>query len=335
MALRFSTFEEIKKRVEFDSTCHIAPETLDQLIGPYGFPKEEPEQPCQVWKVKRAKRCDEDHRKGWVGRNKDGKEVLIGSTCASKEFHADEKFQRELSRVSAQLEFLDLSRRYAEHRERADLPDKLDDARARLRRVENAISNVNTILTDRTLRLLESMTKTGNTTVMIQTRRVVIEKVDGKDQERIFYDPHPLGSMQGVRFFGPQDHAAIRQGLEAFGAALRELRDYEKPRPIRIKSTLKALDKFTNIVDRLTRLEGVITDFLQEPNLRLLCFTSSDKGTREAIAQLYYIVKDDGAAALGKDTYHRNSCVGECARLITEMDDEIIRSIAKQGFRVS
>lgn len=335
MALRFSTFEEIKKRVEFDPTCHIAPDTLDQLVGSYGFPTEEPEQPCQVWKAKRARRCDEDHRKGWLGRNKDGKEALIGSTCASKEFHADENFQRELSRITAQLEFLDMSRRYTEYRERADLPDRLNNARARLRRVDKTISNVNTILTDRTQRLLESMVKTGNTTVLIQTRRVVIEKVDGKDKERVFYDPHPLGSIQGVTFFGRQDHASIHRDLEAFGSALRELRDYDKPRPMKIKGTLKALDKFTSIVDSLTRLEGVIVDFLQEPNLRLLCFTSDDKGTREAIAQIYYIVKEDGAAELGKNTYHRNSCGGECARLVTAMDEEIFRSIAKQGYRVS
>lgn len=335
MALRFSTFEEIKKREDFDATCHVAPETLDQLIGPYNCPKEEPEEPCQVWKAKRAKRCDEHHRKGWLGRNKDGKEVLIGGNCASQEFHADEKFQEEVNRISAELEFLDLSRRYAEHRERPDLPYKLGDARTRLRRVEKAISNVNTILTDRTLRFLESMAKTGNTTVMIQTRRVVIEKVDGKDKERIFYDPHPLGSMRGVRFFGSPDYASILQGLDALEAALRELRDYEKPRPTKIKSTLKALEKFTDITDSLTRLEDVIADFLQEPNLRLLCFTSDEKGTREAIAQLYHIVKEDGAAELGEVSYHRSSCAGECARILARMDDEIIRSIAKQGFRVS
>lgn len=334
MAIRFSSFEEIKKRADFDSASHISPETLDRLIGAYAFPKEEPEQPCQVWKGARAKRCEEDHRKGWVGRNKDGKEALIGSTCASKDFHADERFKRERSRVNTELEFLDQSRRYAEYREQDDLLDKLNDARGRLRRVEQAISNVNSLLTDRTLRLLESMAKTGDTTVMIHTRRVVIEKIDGKDRERVFYDPHPLGNLVGVRFFGRQSQAEVRRGLEAVGAALRELSDHETPRPVKIKNTLKALDNFSHFVDMLTRLEEVITDFLREANLRLLCFTSEEKGAREAIAQLYYIVKDDGAAALGNDRYHRNSCGGECARLLTEMDEEIIRSIAKQGFRI-
>lgn len=334
MALRFASFEEIKRRVDFDPACHITPETLDQLIGPYAFPKEEPEQPCQVWKPARARRCDEDHRKGWVGKNKDGREALIGSTCAAKDFHADERFHRERKRVNDELEFIDLSHRYAEYREQEGLSDKLNDARARLRRVEQAISNVNSLLTDRTLRLLESMAKTGNTTVTIQPRRVVTEKVDGKDRERVLYDKYPLGELQGVGLFGPQHQATIRQGLEACGAALRELRDHETPRRVKIKSTLKALDNFKNLIDALARLEGVISNFLQDSNLRLLCFTSSEKGTREAIAQLFYIVRDDGAAELGNHRYHRDSCGGECARLLAEMDEEIIRSIAKQGFRI-
>jgi hypothetical protein len=336
MAIRFSTYDEIKNRVAFDPGCHISPESLDELIGPYMFLKDEPERPCQVWKKRKAKRCESDHRNGWVGRNKDGKEALIGKDCARDEFHADVRFHRERTRLNAELEFDDLCLRYEEYRSHGGLVDKLEDARMRLRRCQKAQMNVARLLTDRLMWTLDGM-RTGNTDVVIETKRTVIEKEAGKpDKILVLWDPQRLGRLQGTMFLLQQDAAEVSRGLESVGQALRELNDYRKPRGVKIKSTLKALDRFRNHLDLLIRLETATDEFLQESNIKLLCYLSSieDAAAREGVGQLLLIIRDEGVDSLKTAGWHRDSCGGECKRLVQTMDDEIRRTLAREGFRI-
>jgi hypothetical protein len=337
MATRFSRYEEIKNRLDFDPACHISPETLDHLVGPYTFGREEPERPCQVWKTRKAKRCEHDHRNGWLGRNKDGKEALIGKDCAADEFHADERFHRETKRVNAALEFDDQCRRYTEYRSQLEgLVTNLENARARLRQCQKAQGNVARLLTDRSQRRLDGM-RTGNTDVVIEVRRTVIEKEKGKpDKERVLWEGQRLGSLQGTRFTMQQDAAEIGRGLEAVGQALRELNDYHEPRNVKISPTLKALGKFKNHLDSLIKIEGLTAEFLKESNLRLLCYLSSveDVAAREGAAQLVLIVRTEGVDSLKKAGWHRDSWGGECKRLVEAMDDEIRSTIAPEGFRI-
>jgi hypothetical protein len=59
---------EIKSRKDFDPECGISVENIASLVTDYHFASNE-EFPCQV--ERDGKRCEEDHRNGWLGRRKD------------------------------------------------------------------------------------------------------------------------------------------------------------------------------------------------------------------------------------------------------------------------
>ena len=85
-------FSEIKARPDFDA---LAPCTLDNfasIVTGYRFSHNVI---CQVHKVEG--RCGHQHLEGWLGKTKNGKEVLIGSHCGPKYFGAsnDSKLGRD------------------------------------------------------------------------------------------------------------------------------------------------------------------------------------------------------------------------------------------------
>ena len=276
----FLEYHEITARQAFDPECGISVEELDCLIGDYHFAGDA-EYPCQV--VREGRRCNEDHKNGWLGRKKDGHEALIGSTCGQKQFKASLAFAFERRRLNNAH-----SIQTSLNRLKTTLCDPLFTAdfyqtRDRLKAVASALEEYRETLPRPIVARLVAMAKDDLGEVVVRFR---YEDEDDNGQRIYRWVPERVGILSGLALWDP---TPIRNAF----VALHEIRDALKVAKAAPEAGRRKLKEWADTFDRLRNCRQVIEAFesklesFGEPeNLNLLCLLVANQDVAVAAAAI-------------------------------------------------
>jgi hypothetical protein len=173
--VHFDSLDElIRARPAFDPVCMITRENLLDLPGKYDFQEDAP---CQVESIKvKDHLCRNPHRSGWLGRRKDGKEGLIGSTCGPKYFHEHKGFAANRAFVKRELDLDSLTEQLrAIEADNTNQP-KIDQLRERPRIVREQSQELLASLPEDVAIRLRAMAKARNADIRIEIE--FIEKLE-------------------------------------------------------------------------------------------------------------------------------------------------------------
>jgi hypothetical protein len=262
-AIFFKDLSEILIRERFSLQNGIAVESFQSLIGPYHFVEEAH---CQV--VRNSVRCNEGHRKGWLGRRNDGEEALIGGDCAIKYFNANAEFQMERKRV-------DLEARIDGHimvltrllQDKIALMDRVIAALERIKLVRERVRGYQNILSNDATKRLNDMVKTGNRNAIVELRYVE-ETEQGK--EKIVWRQRDIGAIQGITVWD----GAVTTGLYTTLGAIKDTIDKAKistsEKERNLRHWRETLEELPHCEERITALERALLDFCTPANATLL-----------------------------------------------------------------
>ena len=233
--------------------CLITTQNFADLVGDYNFPEDAH---CQVErKDSEGILCGHEHRKGWVGRRKDGKEGLIGSSCGPTYFKDHADFEHHRAFVTRELDLDDvISRLKAFEREGAFLL-RLDACAERLRSLRERSKQMVESLPADVHERLKTMAKAGNASVNIEinfpTR--VEDKRTGEIRTRSSWVSQSIGSVAGLDIVD-------RAKLISLGTELKAVRSTYQSLDTRREAGIRKLRAQVRTLDSLSTLESVVAD---------------------------------------------------------------------------
>lgn len=280
----FKTREEILSRPDFDIKSSISIGNFDYIIGWFKFNDKER---CQVL-VKHAN-CNHEYLEGFVARNHDGKEGMIGCDCANSKFQASKRFSTEQSRIRKAVEWQQLMERAAFYAEQSanmiswlDLDlDYLNDMERLFQEIKNCFPNG---LKDR----FRYMVKTGRALVTIQLKYI---ETDEEGDHISWIDSH-VGALQEIHLWNADFFSCYRKRLSSSRTALYEIKNAIKTNHIaKLNATLKRLDDFKRAHEEICGIDKSIGNFCSIENMQLMYFMVKNKDFKSNIARAYYIAK--------------------------------------------
>jgi hypothetical protein len=317
LSLLIRSYAEIELRPEFSIDCMVTKENLQSLIAKYELPDDVV---CHV--IRDLGRCGRKHKDGWLGKTKDGPEGLIGGHCAKKYFKGHQGFQSDRARIDRQIEIDGLTLRYTAFHDDPQYAERVEALLNRSARVQKALVNALSKLPLQLQRRLEAMSKTSNTDVVVQSRRIeMVEGENGKPKPKERWDNLVIGKVEAVAIFDYARSAQIRRDVNAVAAAYREVQEHAAPRTIRLKATVRTLETLPACERELANLDETTQRFLTPSNLQLLCFMS----TRDSHRAL--------TAALVLQRSRRVNTEEESRRFVAQLD-AAMRDRAPMGFRI-
>lgn len=268
----FTDFDVVSSRTNFDVDAEISLENFECLAGAYHFKQEVV---CQVRTPGGI--CHQKHKRGCLGVMKDGREALIGNTCADHYFKSDLKFSLERKRVTDEIERQRIFSQYhgilAEQESRREALSLLH---WQVLQTSAMIRSWYKGFQPGVLRFIYNAGKTGNGNVVIETEHVTTEirVIDGEEQEQQVsrWLPEVLGRLSPL----PEERIVqeMVQGAEKAKDALEALIacDPETLSFRKLKAMVTAIDSAGSISKLLGEVKTDADRFKQRANLQLLFF---------------------------------------------------------------
>jgi hypothetical protein len=306
-------YAEITIRPDFDPNCIITKSNLAHLIHPYDL---NIDVICHV--LRPIGRCGHKHRDGVLGKTVDGMEGLIGGHCAKIHFKDHQGYQAERIRISRQIEFDDLKGRYDAYAVDEAFHERFANLRRRLAAFQVDRGSLYGGLGARLHSIVEGMAKSRSTNVVVKIRVADDENNDGELVAR--WEPRILGVLQGAEVFDLAASAELSRRLDAVAKAIRELRANPEPRPVKLKSTVRALDSLSTCEPALLRLERALERFVVPENLELVCFLTELNRADAA----HFVLDQRGEPKRSRDV----------KRFLSELDNRVRASVAPRGFTI-
>lgn len=289
----FVAWEDIEKLEGFKADNPITKSNYRRLIGDYDFAEEVR---CCFQKPN-GNLCNEHHKRGYVALLTDGSITIVGNDCAREKFGADSAIRRDRARYENEKR----------RRERwTALLAILAQEQRILAEIEEATRTVSTIkarvtefrdtLGRETLRKLDDMCKTGNTSVSVRgiTKREYVDD-DGETQYERSTFPVVLGSIPSVAILDMTLYSNIaRLAKEIRGAfkSARELREDAKAAAIDALAAL--INEHAQVREARKRMAVEERQFFGG-DLLLLCFLAKDRAERYAVTRT--VMKRRGLSA--------------------------------------
>lgn len=317
MSTAFTDYSEISTRKNFDPTCGITVENIASLVGEYHFVGDA-EYPCQV--EKDGKRCDEQHKRGWLGRRKDDHECLIGRDCGRTKFKASSTFVAERKRIT-QERSVELSlKRLEATKGNPAFAVALSDALARLKAVHNGVDWIHEQLPKSIGVRLQSMAKAGRNGVGVLFR---YEEIDDKGNRTVQWVPDQIGSLSGVALWEPSNIRTVFRALYEIRDAHIEAVVLRSAGERKLKRWADTLDGLKRTADQVTELESKLSAFRTPENLWLLCSLVSNE--LERLAAVKFGIRE---------TTGRVPLPGEAQRRFKELSDEVRSRAGGRPFKI-
>jgi hypothetical protein len=263
-------------------------------------------------------RCGHKHRDGVLGKTVDGKEGLIGGHCAKIHFKDHQGYQAERIRINRQIEFDDLKGRYGAYAADEAFHERFADFRRRFTTFQADRGSLYGSLGVRLHSIIEGMAKSRSPNVMVNIRVADDENDDGELVAR--WEPRILGVLEGAEVFDLAASAELSRRLDAVAKAIRELHVNPEPRPVKLKSTVRALDSLSSSEPALLRLEQALERFVVPENLELVCFLT--EWNRADTAD--FVLDQRGEPKRGRDI----------KRFLSELDNRVRAAVAPRGFTI-
>lgn len=269
----FTDFSEIKARPDFDQAAVVTTASFRTLIGMYRF---EAEVMCQVFRG--GVLCRHPHLEGWLGKNSDGVEILIGGHCAQKYFNAVATFAAERGRVKRQLNLDDLLRRIGELVEgRNVIRGELARGESQVCEIIRAVEKIRLALPSSVLRRLSDMAKTGRSEITVEVRYV---EPDEKGRPVYSWLPRTIGAIDGAKLLNRDEHAADLVKIREARRALENAEASESLGSKRLKLVIDQIDTGRAAIAKVSSTEALVARFCEPTNLGRLCFSTRNDDDR-------------------------------------------------------
>lgn len=315
-SLLYRELSDIRSREHFDASAVITPQSFESLIAEYRL-HEDVE--CQVLRKNAA--CAMRHRHGYIGRTKDGLEVLIGANCAQNHFKASSNFLREKRRIASEQTIADcLNRLTVLTTARPSIFERLKEALDIAQATRQAINKVATSLPPGIARALRQRARSMQTTVSIDA--LYIRKDKKGDIERQWLSER-LGAISGLEIFGLHAFFKAHEQLTHALALSSQLRISSESGERNLQAWVRELEDADSGISTIHRYSSQLGDFCRPDNYRLLCFLSRDLDERAALATMYL------------STESNNDSVRNPRLLIKEFDKNLRLQLGCSDIRAS
>ena len=284
--------EIVKARPGFDEACIITRENFAALVGDYSFGEDAL---CQVESIDaKGHPCRNKHRNGWLGRRKDGKEGLIGSTCGPKYFEGHQGFAANRASVRRELDLDDLTARLGAIGADADFLPRLESVRARLQAVrEQSNARLESLPQDVGARL-RAMAKSRNSDLRIEIEypeQVDDELRPGKTHTKVTWVPQTVGVVAGLSIADRAPIHDLQKGVAAVSEAFKSLDARRELGGTKLRSQLRVLESLPSIEAQLVSFETAWSAFARPENLRNLWLLSRRRENQIACMRLAAIAE--------------------------------------------
>jgi hypothetical protein len=267
----FLEYREIAERQAFDPECGIAVEDFAGLVGEYHFVGDA-EYPCQV--MRDGRRCDEDHKNGWLGRKKDGREALIGSTCGPKNFKASLVFVAERRRLNNEH-----SIQTSLHRLKGTLcnpgyAEEVTQIRERLRRFVSGLDEYREALPGEIVATLIYKATNDQSDVVVRFRH---DDEDDNGKPIVRWEPERIGFISGLSVWHPKCTHGTFAAINEIRAVLRVAKAAPEEGRRKLKEWADTLDGLPGCKRQVDSFESQLEAFGNAENLKLLCLLLSNQ----------------------------------------------------------
>lgn len=296
----FRSYKEISTREAFDPECEITPENFAGLVGPYHFADED-EVSCQVRCANQRKRCNEGHKRGWLGRTKDGKEALIGRVCGRKHFKANAAFVADRRRINSGLNITRHLQRLEATRGSQEFAATLKNALEHLKVIRAEVESWQDRLPASIVTRLRNMAKSGIGAVRVQFKYV---DEDEKGNPKPEWVPNQIEPISGFIIWDQQRIRSLFKALHeirhAFDDAVLDRCAGER----RLRAWADKLSELPPRAREVAELKSGLGSFSAPDNVRRLCFIVRNQNDGIAVARIA-VEQERGRAAATMEAARR------------------------------
>lgn len=292
----FTDFNAVRAREHFDLDAEISLETFERLVGAYRFTQEVI---CQVRGPGGV--CHQKHKKGCLGVMKDGREALIGSTCANKYFKSDVRFIQEKKRIDAEIEHQRILGKYHA------LLERKGDLASAIRELNWESLQLNALMNDwykkfqpGPLRFIYNAQKTANWHIFIELETIKTETYieDGQEKTREVSQWHSesLGRLspipeQGVSQWVVDNIARMQEALDFIVAS-----DPDTVGFLKLKRAVTTLDEFDTISATVRKIHSDCERFRKRENAQKLYFVQGRNDDVVKLLQQILTIRGNNSA---------------------------------------
>lgn len=279
-------FLEIDARADFDPDAPCTLENFASIVAPYRFPDDDLHA-CQVHKPELHKpdgRCGHLHFNGWLAKLKDGRTVLVGSSCGPKYFDAHETFKFEMRRIEREVDITDLMERLGELiGDRAACESDVAAAFARLRAARDSRKAIFERLPYAIRRTVENMARTGNSRVLLQ---IQYEETDENGKKHREWIDQPLGTVAGTNIHQTDLAQEASTKLWAMKQTLDEAVLDREAGYKTLKNWVETLGQMPSITTAIQEIEHRNQVFGVPENVGLLVYVDPNRNLQREVARL-------------------------------------------------
>ena len=289
----FTDFDVVRLRNNFDADAEISPDNFERLAGAYHFKQDVI---CQVRTPGGV--CHQKHKRGCLGVMKDGREALIGNTCAEHYFKSDLKFSLERKRVMNEIE---RQRIFSQYHDILAKQEKTRETLSSLHwqalQTSAKVSSWYKGFQPGVLRFIYNAGKTGNGNVVIETEHISTEirVVDGEEEEHQVsrWLPEVLGRVS----LPPGEYAVqdmvkgaekAKDALETLIACNPETLSFQK-----LKTLVTTIGSAERLSQQLKSIDADVGRFVQRSNLQLLFFVQDRGDDPERVVQQILKIREN------------------------------------------
>lgn len=279
----FTDFNEVKNRPNFDPTADITVESFEYIISPYSFPKVEKDQKCQV--RKHDGYCGTEHQHGFIGKTKNGKEVLLGSCCGAKYFNADHNFKSQKAKLLKEIRITDeLNRLSGILSEKDAFFAHVEQLLIQLKFLRESINEVKEQLPSSVVtNHLQHMPKTGNRAVTVQFEYV---EIDENNKKITSWIDKILWNISGVEIWNYPPIGRLFTDLREISALVDTVQLKRNAGDRKLKAWADKLSELPQIELEINKFQSSLRAFKDHENIQRLIFITSNHHDREKIAKL-------------------------------------------------
>jgi hypothetical protein len=279
--VHFDHIDQIKKsRPAFDETCLITTQNFADLVGDYSFSEDAH---CQVErKDSKGTLCGHEHRKGWVGRRKDGKEGLVGSSCGPTYFKDHADFEHHRAFVTRELDLDEIISRLEVFAHDSAFLSRLDGCTEQLRSLRERSKQLVDSLPADVHERLKTMAKAGTASVNFEVNfpTKVEDKRTGEIRTKSSWVSQSISSVAGLATVDRARLISLGTELKAVRATFDSL-DTRRDTGIRkLKAQVRTLDSLTMLESTVADLEAQFTAFEGPGNLANFWLLSRRQGSQ-------------------------------------------------------
>lgn len=291
----YSDYSQIKSRKRFDPEASIDTESFGSLIAQYRVSEQVQ---CQVRKD--GGQCGTWHQHGYLGRTKDGREVLIGNECGRKHFQANEAFVLQRREIDQQIKVQRYRERISEALERRlDLRSLLNTARSRIEDARLEYLSVMDSLPKAAKQNLRERTKTGNRSVIIEVE--LVER-DDKGRKTTKWEGREIGKLSGLGIW-TRTTTELEGRLNHCAVALNEAHAYRTASEKQLREWAEAVESIDGLLADVAQYENDLERFTAADNLINVLFVVRSHVDQEQIAD--FIIRRSSREDLAKHTAHQ------------------------------